>query len=852
MAVIVSNGATNLSTASGFYRAESYNLSSFSTTTLVLSTTRTIAVTFANAGNCKGLIIPISSSTGNCTKDVTVTLQEYVTGVWTDRVSKTLTANNISNTTATTQAIWWTPFEFGTPYAVDTTASKWRFQIAQGSGSGNWYMLTSNGSAPAYVTWCDNAVTYASGDIPVAKEKITIDMNCTFTGVLSTGDSTNSVCAIACKSSTPSVGNDAMFEWQNAPSASYTMNINGWFVLSAHSGFRCGTEASPIPIAQQANIIIKSASLGTVANTGFSSGVTSSSASYSGRMTIYMHGEVPTYQHTTLSADASSGQQDIVTTDTTGWAIGDEIMLSKYAGAGVTSEVVPYTIDTISGTNINVNTNIATTRLAGGHVIRLNGYGVVFKSEFTNTYPSQYLGGSNGVKFTGVQIQNVLFHISTGTSAWYDDAANINTLNKVEDCSIRGYGTDMNLFGSINFSSLGNYLFNRCNFFRAGTTSTVYGPALNPLTVTNCVFIRGTIHIGGSFRSNGGTFSGNYFYHAQSQAISVSLGLYNATIENNYFWGLGQACIRVDGPLVSTTWRNNTINSVSVVFWNFASMINVTISGDSYGVDRAVTTVAVPYATYNSYWSQVVIKDVTIGTVTNQVTGQSDSVDGSSIGFQNYDNLAKDDATYLTYGTIVRTHSTLADTTVRTAGGSAMRFAPNSSTNLMHWEQKIPTGDITSKTMTITCWVKINSATYYAGTHTKPTLTVTYDQTSTVSSVATTGTGWQQLACTFTPSTAYGEVEMKITGNTDATGTNAYFYVDDFNIAYPAGVQVNLGGLDLWANGLPVAPAIATMPSITGVWDEPMTAHTIVGSYGLAVNETNNNAEITMSKVDTL
>ena len=60
MAVIVSNGATNLSTASGFYRAESYNLSSYSTTYLVLSSTRTINVTFANAGNCKGLILHLT------------------------------------------------------------------------------------------------------------------------------------------------------------------------------------------------------------------------------------------------------------------------------------------------------------------------------------------------------------------------------------------------------------------------------------------------------------------------------------------------------------------------------------------------------------------------------------------------------------------------------------------------------------------------------------------------------------------------------------------------------------------------------------------------------------------------
>ena len=57
MSVIVTNGATNLSTASGFYRSDAYNTGSQAggnnTSTgplyLALSTTRTIPLTFANA-----------------------------------------------------------------------------------------------------------------------------------------------------------------------------------------------------------------------------------------------------------------------------------------------------------------------------------------------------------------------------------------------------------------------------------------------------------------------------------------------------------------------------------------------------------------------------------------------------------------------------------------------------------------------------------------------------------------------------------------------------------------------------------------------------------------------------------
>jgi len=173
---------------------------------------------------------------------------------------------------------------------------------------------------------------------------------------------------------------------------------------------------------------------------------------------------------------------------------------------------------------------------------------------------------------------------------------------------------------------------------------------------------------------------------------------------------------------------------------------------------------------------------------------------------------------------------------------------PISSTQLLKWEQTIPIGDISTKTMTITCWVYINNAAYYAGTHTKPTLTIDYDNGTTMSSVATTGTGWQQLAVVFTPTTTYGQIEMKITGATDATGTNRYFYVDDVNVAYPAGVAIDLGNLDLWARGLPVAPAIATVPSLGGVWDEPLSAHTITGSAGKILKDGADSAELASIK----
>ena len=77
-----SNGSYNglLSTANGFYRAEAWNLSMLSNTYLPISTVRYINVTFANAGNCKGIVLGIAGgSVATTAYGVHVRLEQYAT-----------------------------------------------------------------------------------------------------------------------------------------------------------------------------------------------------------------------------------------------------------------------------------------------------------------------------------------------------------------------------------------------------------------------------------------------------------------------------------------------------------------------------------------------------------------------------------------------------------------------------------------------------------------------------------------------------------------------------------------------------------------------------------------------------
>ena len=210
MPVIISNGNTNLTTTNGFYRVEAHNLGTFSATDLVLSTTRTISVTFANAGNCLGIVLPLPCNVATTValstlRGVTVTLREGVTV----RATATLTANQIANGASTPIANggYIVPFIFSVPYAVTTAPGTWTFDVVSSSGSeaNHFSIRTSNGTAPAFATWCNNAISFTTGDTVICKDIVTINHSGTvkFGPVLGTGDSTNGVCGWVCKSSTP-------------------------------------------------------------------------------------------------------------------------------------------------------------------------------------------------------------------------------------------------------------------------------------------------------------------------------------------------------------------------------------------------------------------------------------------------------------------------------------------------------------------------------------------------------------------------------------------------------------------------------------------------------------------------
>ena len=289
-----------------------------------------------------------------------------------------------------------------------------------------------------------------------------------------------------------------------------------------------------------------------------------------------------------------------------------------------------------------------------------------------------------------------------------------------------------------------------------------------------------------------------------------------STLKNCSVWGSGsgRSGIVISSSINASNISGNIVNNctygLSFIGNSIGNIINTMTFGNikANTIDIAVSDV--PY----------IAAEIVTPNGFSTISSFAATVPGTLLRIDNV-TATNDDRTYGTYGMTQRTGTGLTDTTVHTAGAGkfAIRLQPTSSVNAFSdWSFTIPTGDITGRLMTIACWCKINAATYYAGVHTSPTMSINYDNGTIATAVATDSTDWQLLAVNFTPATAYGQVTVTISGMTDALTTDAYFYIDDFAVLYPAGYKLDLGGLDLWANALPVVPPIATVLSPMDVW----------------------------------
>jgi hypothetical protein len=942
MAVIVPNGATNLSTVNGFYRAEAFNVGMGHIISPAgspsLATVQRWAVTFANAGNCMGTVIGLYSSSVyadratdvglleiKTTFTVTIaspavvtmaghgfsggeevllettgalptglsasTVRYYVKYIDANTFNLSLTVGganiNTSGTQSGTHTLWvtrtkvsltmaqicsdsstngingttlFTPFEFATPYAVDTTAGKWRLYASKAPSTGFAFSIVrSDASNIAHVTWCDNAVSFVDNDTLVCKDRVTIDQTATIRGTLGTGDTVYGYAAIVCRSLDLTEDGISNLVWDETPAASYTFTVNGGIWLSAFGGMQIGSSTNPIPIAQRAIVTFIPATVGTAVSTIYSN-LNTTSGRYQGRSATIFYGEIPTNRYSRLAVDAELLQSDAVLTEDLSaiWSTGDTVAIYKQNVKGA-ANLTLNTISSFTGATLTLNAAISTNkRFAGSPVVNISRqYGVELGTSLTSTFAYIYAALPIHLKASGVFFRNVGY-VSSITASIGTYWSTASTKIEINDCFAYGQNTNSPaLFNQSVVPALGidvkRNIIHRCNMYN-GLSST-FSSAFKSGRVTiedNIVFTQQLLPTPGN--TNIITYNNNEYYHGLTSVCNVVLAGKSPVVTNNIFWGNNSAVAGAEGALMfgtlsyKPTMSGNKFdnNTCAIGYITNGVVIEGVSKHDEFGQELANTF---DFRTQSGILGDLLINDPS-GAFSVYTDLLPETADGFKLRVANDNSVPNVDMVYLTTGYYKRCGDGLADTTVHTAGTDAYSLRFETIDNgVLEFSQLVPTGNIQNKDMVVGVWVKLNSANYWAGTHVMPTLTIDYDDGTIVTTTAAQTTDWQFIKIAFSPTTTFGQIKVTISSETDALTTDSYVYWDDYAILYPPGVQLNLGAIDIWSAAQPVTPTIATNVAAADVWNYPLSVLTGADTTGNKLLELENPSLLIGNKI---
>jgi hypothetical protein len=789
-----------------------------------LTTERTVNVSFSANGNQVGIFLPIRDNSVTTGKTLTIKLYEGANLRTTDTFNE-----GTGNWVEGAGKGHFLYFAL-TSYAVTTAASTWSYKISSSSGSGSQWARTTTASDWGYAVVLDADTSAPSnGDTLIVADSYTFTIDQAFT--LAYDNTTNYRGFWCCDNSKMSC---------LTPAASYTVTAGCriWF-SPGESGLELGTSTVPIPYAQQLIFDFSHASVSFYFE--------SSNAQFCGTtaVTTYckVYGQEATNYFAKVASDAAALQKDIVlTADMSAyWSATDAVTYVGYDHS--TTVTNPYgTISSISGTTLTVTSNLSYRLVAGGRVVNTTrgtqmGIKIINNSTTRNTFNFYSLGGVCDIigvhmYYSSIGYMRIVNHSMVRT---WRNIINTNPASMGERCYLQlveDYATKNSSYryiidkficldnavsviahislNNVSYIDISNYFStNNAQIPASTTASTTTG-----ITWTDCVIQAG--YVSSSYNDASLDLQGNAHTVTDCVFTGGQIGVYarcnastftNVTVERGYY-GLYL------GNGVGNTFTNCSFGKITPA-----------TSYDIY--------------TETSGFVQATLKNCYIGT--QGVSNTTTMLPSSYVQIDTYDRTSNDHRSYYPYGYMVSVGDGLSDTTVHTSGTGkfAIRFEPTSSTNNLEWEFDVPTGNIQSKTMTVAVWVKINSATYYAGTHQLPRLTINYDNGTTAYAQAASSTDWQQLFVTFTPITTYGQITVTLSGRTDATTTDSYIYWDDMNLSYPPNYALDLGGMDNWVNALPVTPPIA-IPISSGsvansVWEALRSSHTTTGTMGESV-----------------
>ncbi len=718
-----------------------------------INTERYQGFTASAAGDVDGVALLLILGDFNSSYSVTVKLQELVGAVWTDRATKTLDNQALLVQAGGYSSYVWCYFEFAVPYPITTTASTWRIAVS-GSSVNSWYY---SGSTYNHAVVLTAATSYSSGDTVLQNGStvVTVDQNI------------EANWWVMC--------NMAEITWGTSPAASYDLNIT-YFQPTRRCFVTAGTEANPIPASKKAVFYV-----GNFYNPATWIGSTDCGFRF--------YGNKPTNIGSYLSADAASGQKIInIEDDYSGdWQVGDTVVIQNHT-------YQTNTIASISGTQITLTSNLSSAVFEGGGIYNNS------KKDQCGIHIEVLTAGSVAIavwKMSGVEISKRLLGSYSGARSSVCEDILMDTIIGGRDSYV----------GFQNSNAIGVGATFRDVYSYTGSWNASFQCYSFTKPVFERVFWFCTNGTGGAgiYAQNnvGGTLTDVIVNGSNSTYALFSFSYCNNTVLNNVkvFLGASSASVHVSGS--GYVFNNCSFDSVGAhaIYLNNtdAEFNNCEFGG------KSTPTNIFDGADFNR--STIKINDSSAFTV-NEASFRS--FINSYIKSHRFGKVDDDHRSWWSSGKIVSVGYGLADTTVHTSGADrfAVRFEPTSSVDNLEFSFGVPVGVAIGQEITVSVWCKINSAAYYAGTHEKPRLTVTHDDGIVEYAEAIASTDWQQISVSFTPTTKKRSATVKLSARTDATGSDAYVYWDDFAVVYPVGFSVDFGGLDVWDEGLPLSPSV--------------------------------------------
>jgi hypothetical protein len=780
--------------------------SAFGSSTVAVTTAKRYTDVFTapdTTSKCLGGAFYINTVSISRTNDVTVALEEYNGSAWVEVATKVINESNLEYllSATTTQApsllsrVFW---KFATPYQfTTTTAGYYRFSVVCNSSSAISFRHDGNTSRPYYIAVDDRTSAVTSSDDlmimgdPEGAESIVIpdvDFTCgsakNLTAIASALNSDN---ALMCFHSGGI---------QFPTNANRSITINGHLVVSGGI-YKQGTRTNPIESGYKAQTIFAG---NTIANNP-----TFLSWNFGSKNNLSFVGQ-EVVRKSLYTSGSGTTVSPLVTTSVTDWNVDDEIVIAGDVWNQYEIKFIRTKIDdqtyTLSDTRGGAESGFTNAHSTTNPIIMVTRNSVIRSADVllpwsSNLYSS--LESTNNFYYTELRDMG---GSSSGRTGMIVNSSSNYTCN-IEGCSVVPHAT--NSWGLWSYSSAKpNLVIKDIVGYFPSTTSTIShlirctnsGGTISNICViggrTTSVYLAGTSNeIDNICVWNGCSSSGSVGYQAA--------GIFaNGTF--NTFNNLSVQGCRSNAIDVSTSTLNVVKNSN---FGNLASNVRA-INVGFIGSSSATLFDNCDFGT-DILWSG--------GSLDSENTSIYLNVPGSYIKFTNVEGNTNDNRNYLPEGDI------FSDLDEGTSAGYPMRFRPQTGESNLRFTQKIPTGDIQNKTMSVGVFVKVDSANYWAGTYVMPKLVVNYDNGTTVSvSASKTAGEYQLLQIPFTPLTNYGQITVSIYGASNAVGADAYFRVKNWSILYPAGVQLDLGKQTVWAEALPLTPTIATNLSPLDVW----------------------------------